>query len=210
MNKITGACIYLSVYCLYMLVDEKLPATDCTTPCIYCFSSCFSYYPKHAIMSTPTTGQLRAFATIPVLTGSLSLAGFIIIICMISRSHLRFTTTFHRIMLGVASSDVLQSLWLGLSSIPVPKETGLMYAIGNQNTCNIQGFVGLLGSISVTFYFCGLSGFYLLVIKFGISDEHVKKYYEPIVHFVSIGSGIIGAIFVSIHHGGFYSSGNTC
>jgi len=166
MNKITGACIYLSVYCLYMLVDEKLPATDCTTPCIYCFSSCFSYYPKHAIMSTPTTGQLRAFATIPVLTGSLSLAGFIIIICMISRSHLRFTTTFRRIMLGVASSDVLQSLWLGLSSI--------------------------------------------LVIKFGISDEHVKKYYEPIVHFVSIGSGIIGAIFVSIHHGGFYSSGNTC
>ena len=153
-----------------------------------------------------TTAQ-QAIAIIPMFTGTISLIGSIAIMVMILRSYLRLTTCYHRILFGLSFCDIFQSIGLAVSSLPVPKGTeGILYAIGNQWTCNIQGFVYLFGATSVPLYFCGLTGYFLLAIKVGMSEENMKKYYEPIVHLVALLHGIISPIFVAAHSG-FFTSG---
>lgn len=112
-------------------------------------------------------------------------------------------------MLGVASSDITQSIFLGLSSIPAPKDSGILFALGNQTTCDIHGFVGIFGTVSACLYCCSITGFFLLSVRLGVSDEKIKYFYEPIVHGVAIVYPLIGAIFVLLHSG-YYTSGNTC
>lgn len=112
-------------------------------------------------------------------------------------------------MLGMASGDIFQSIYLGLSSLPAPRDSGVLYAIGNQTTCNIQGFIGMFGTTSTCYYCCGLSGYFLLAIKFGVAEEKLTKYYEPLVHGIAILVPLVSVIFVQIHSG-FYTSGNQC
>ena len=76
-----------------------------------------------------------------MFTGSLSTIGSVIIIYIILHSHVRLTTVYHCIMLGCAISDIFQSVYNSLLSLPAPKDSGVLYANGNQTTCNIQAFI---------------------------------------------------------------------
>lgn len=113
-------------------------------------------------------------------------------------------------MFGLGFSDIFQSLSLALSSLPVPKGTPyILYAIGNQATCDFQGYIHVFGAVSLPLYFCSLAGYYLLSIKFGKSDIFIAKYYEPFAHAIPLLYGLIGATYVAAHSG-FFTSGNIC
>jgi len=113
-------------------------------------------------------------------------------------------------MFGLGFSDIFQSLSLALSSLPVPKGTPLiLYAIGNQATCDFQGYIHVFGAVALPLYFCSLAGYYLLSIKFGKSDIFIAKYYEPFAHAIPLLYGLIGATYVAVHSG-FFTSGNIC
>jgi len=113
-------------------------------------------------------------------------------------------------MTGLCSSEIFLSLSLALSTLPVPKGTmGVVFAIGNQITCNFQGFVHIFGCVSFNFYLCGLTGYFLLAIRLEASDEIITKYYEPLVHVISVGYALFGAIFVLIR-GGYFTSDGIC
>lgn len=160
----------------------------------------------------PSFNQLRAISIIPMVTGSLSIFGSILILYIVYRSYLKLTTTYHRLMYGLAISDILQSLSLSFSSIPVPSDTpGIPYAMGNQMTCNFQGFIGTIGKTALTFYYCGLTGYFLLSIKSFefVTDEFLSKRYEPFIHILSISYAVIGATVIWIQNG-FFTSGNSC
>ena len=157
---------------------------------------------------TLTESQLRVISILPMFTGTLSLFGSATVIYIISRSHAGLKTTYHRLVFGMASTDILQSLCQAFSTLPVPKGTiGIMYAMGTDTTCNIQGFIQVFSCISTLTYLCGLTGYFLLAIKFEVSDEMIEKWYEPIIHFYTIGFSLANSIFVAIHSGFFTMGG---
>ena len=49
----------------------------------------------------------------------------------------------------------------------------------------------------------------MLAIKYEVSEDNLRKYYEPIVHTVSILFGAISAIIAAVHTG-FFTTGNMC
>ena len=57
----------------------------------------------------------------------------------------------------------------------------------------LKGFIGVAGYATVAFYYAGLSGYFLLAIYFGHSDDTISECYEPFVHIFSILYGLIGA-----------------
>ena len=133
-------------------------------------------------------------------TATLSIISLITIIWMILCSHLKLSTTCHRMMFGLVFCNIFWSLFLTLSSIPIPKGTsGVLYAIGNQATCNMQGIIGTFWAASSSLNFCGLTGCFLLAIKFELSDEALRKYYEPFVHILPFLYGLVGAIVTKIY-----------
>ena len=144
----------------------------------------------------------------PMVTGTMSIMGSSIILYIILRSHVKLSTPYHRIMFGLAISDILQSSNLALSNLPVPRDTpDMLYAIGNQTTCNIQGFFGTVGATSLAFYYIGLSGYFLLSMADSMSDDIICRHYEPCVHIFSILYSLIGSttgmfksVYISCHN----------
>ena len=131
-----------------------------------------------------TPEQFKVVATIPMVTGSISVIGSAAIIFMIFRSTEKLKTTYHRILFGMSLLDIIFSIGCLLSTIPFPSDTPLPWGMlyGNTTTCTIQGMMLFSGSIGCTMYNCSLAMFYMLKIAFGIKDEQMKKRIEPFFH----------------------------
>ena len=74
----------------------------------------------------------------------------------------------------------------------MPKgEPGIPGAMGNQGTCDAQGFFLMLaGNIGSCLYTCSLSIYFLCIIKFSMTYQEFGRKYEPLLH--------IGSVFVSV------------
>ena len=59
-------------------------------------------------------------------------------------------------------------------------------AIGNDVTCDIQGFFFVLGMVCSLLYSLSLTVYFLLVVKFNMSEAKIKKKFEPFLHAVPI------------------------
>jgi len=81
--------------------------------------------------------------------------------------------------------------------------------MGNDMTCTLQGLINTFSSIAILFYYCGLTGYFLIAIKTETSDENIQKYYEPIVHFISISYALFASIFV-VSRDSIYTAQNIC
>ena len=88
----------------------------------------------------------------------------------------RRKATKNRIMLFMSVSDFVNSISILLGTVMAPKGTpGAPRAIGNTSTCTISGFF-----IKSTFhmssaYNVSLALCYLLIVKYGYSDERLRK-----------------------------------
>lgn len=76
--------------------------------------------------------------------------------------------------------DIFQSLSQAASSLPMPNDH--WGGIGNETTCDIQGFMGTLGLVGTVLYSLSLSIYFLLVIKYDMSEAKIKKEVEPYLH----------------------------
>ena len=95
----------------------------------------------------------------------------------------------NRLLLPMCIFDIFQSLAMGSSTLPIPRDSPCTYgAIGNATTCTIQGFFFTTGLV-VPSYNAMLCIYYLSVIRWEMSDEEIGKY-ETYMH--------IGAILPSI------------
>jgi hypothetical protein len=124
--------------------------------------------------------QQRALAVIPKVTGNVSAFFSGLIIYTIVRNENRRSRTYHRLLFGISCCDVSASLWLALSTWPVPKSSGLLWAVGNDTSCHVQGFFTQFG-IASSFYNASLSVYYLLVIRYGWKEHQLRKV-EPLLH----------------------------
>lgn len=86
------------------------------------------------------TAHLKALAIVPKLAGFTSFCFSSLIVFTVVRDKRKRTSPYHRLLCGISIVDMSSSFWLGLSTWPIPEETGIMYAVGNDTTCRLQGF----------------------------------------------------------------------
>jgi hypothetical protein len=131
-----------------------------------------------------TSQQFIVGATIPMFTGSLSVLGSATIIFMVLRSREKLSSTYHRILFGMSSMDIMYSFGLLLSTVPFPRDTPSLWdnLYGTTTTCTIQGVMVFSGNIGSNMYNCSLATFYMLTIVYGVRDEVMKTRIEPCFH----------------------------
>ena len=130
-----------------------------------------------SIAMTLTTGQRTVLAYSRTFSGSLSVAGSSTILYLLFLRKDR--TTYHRLLLGMSFLDVLSSFWAALSTLPVPAYTGVIGGHGTMGTCTAQGYFVQL-SVGVPLYTAMLSVFFMLKVRYNVSDQIMARRLEPI------------------------------
>jgi len=118
--------------------------------------------------------QQRALAILPKLTGGLSCCFSLITATLILRDSRKRSKVYHRLVLGMSFADISSSVWLAMSTWPIPEDTGIVWAKGTQTTCTVQGFFTQFG-ISSPIYNVSLSLYYLLTIRYGWKEVALRK-----------------------------------
>ena len=90
-------------------------------------------------------------------------------------------TPFHRLISGLSVMDVLSSLWSALGTIPVPADSGVVFGLGTTATCTAQGFF-LQFVFSTALYLASLSIYFMLRIRYNVSDDTIYRYFEFWLH----------------------------
>jgi hypothetical protein len=141
----------------------------------------------------------------PTFSGSLSAISSALIIYVILRSETRLSSVYHRIMFGMSIADVLSSTAVALSTLPMPsympQEEELEYRwtagtrLGNNSTCNAQGFFQTFGLITTYHYNSMLCLYYACAVAFAMKENNIKKYVEPVLHGLPIVYGLVPSLY---------------
>lgn len=125
----------------------------------------------------------------------ISLTASCILIRIIQRSNDRFSTTYHRLLLGMSVADILLSIGYAHFNFTAPSDNNYFVwnARGNQMTCSAQGFVFLLGFSSSPLYNCSINLYSLAVVRYQKTNDYIRKRIEPFLH----GGPILYAIITS-------------
>ena len=126
----------------------------------------------------------KPYAILRHVAGSISLiASSIILVWNVLRSHIGLSSTFNRLLLGLCVADIMSSCAFTFSTVMIPKEVDYLYwnARGNMLTCNLQGFLSVMGS-SASLYNCSICLYYLAIVKYNKSDNFIRKKIEPWLH----------------------------
>ena len=94
------------------------------------------------------------------------------------------SSVYDRLLMGMSISDMLSSFWMSMSTWPIPESTGVLWAAGNQTTCNLQGFF-THGTIASPMYNASLSFYHLFVVRYKWKNQRLQKY-EWCFHFLPI------------------------
>jgi len=133
-------------------------------------------------MSTPPSFSIW----IPRITGILSILGSSAIIFIIMSDRKRkLSRSKNRLMLLMSIFDVIQSVSLAFSVMPLPRHQGVYGARGTFNSFRVQVFFILLG-MTVPLYNASLSLLYLLTIRYNIPIKVFSSKIEPFLHTISI------------------------
>jgi hypothetical protein len=94
--------------------------------------------------------------------------------------------------------------------MPAGDGSGSMWiAIGNDATCELQAFSSVIGACGGVLYSFSLTLYFLLVIKFELSEVKIKKKFEPLMHLFPILYSFIMGVFIYATHN-YNLSGTTC
>ena len=138
----------------------------------------------------------KSASVIATFAGSLIAVLPLIVISVISRSQQRFSSIYHRIITFISSFDFLTCVSSALTTIPMPRSgdgggnLGVYYpydsivggGYGTIQTCEAQAFIFVFTFYGSGLYFCGLSVFYVCIIRFQMSDSTMRKCVEPMIH----------------------------
>lgn len=140
--------------------------------------------------------QMVTLAVIGLLSSAMSTY----LIYKIIRDKNRTKRIYHRIMLMISLADLSAAIWAGiLSTWPSPKGQGIIWAVGNDTTCSLQGFwVQLCGLLSAR-YNSSLSFYYLIAIRYCWKKSKLI-HYEKFFHGIPMALGFVTAIAGLIMH----------
>lgn len=131
---------------------------------------------KHNYLGTTSDAERKALIWASRLSAFLSLAGASYILFDILSHRQTRQTVYHKLLLGMATFDMVTAIaWL-FATAPVDKELGghIEGAMGDELTCTAQAFFIQLGFTSV-FYNVSLAVYYLLVIAYSWREFQLQK-----------------------------------
>lgn len=129
----------------------------------------------------------RNLIIITLSTASLSFVASTIMAIAIVRSDGGLSSPYQRIIFGLCLSDILQScsLIVGPFAVPSSQPQGL-WAVGNHQTCQANGFLFNFGSLSTPMYMFALCIYTALKIKKNMSDKMFSQKIEKAIHLIII------------------------
>ena len=104
--------------------------------------------------------QLLVVIITPMITGTISTVASATIIVSIFRSEIKFSTIYRRFIFGMSAFDVIRSIFQLLSSLPVPTNSPIWGAVGNNITCGMQSFMQVIGVCGAVLYSLSLVSCY--------------------------------------------------
>ena len=133
-----------------------------------------------------------ALSVIPHVTGAMSILGSTMVLIDILKSSTKLKS-HQRLLLTLCVTDICSSTAFFLSTWPIPSDDsrGVFGAEGNQNSCVVQGFAVQFSSIN-PIYNMMLSINYVLVIKYGKTEDFLKSRVEPFMHLFALGWTLAG------------------
>jgi hypothetical protein len=111
---------------------------------------------------------------VPKLTGLLSMLGSGWIALEISGDKEKRQSVYQRLMFAISFIDFWVSFSFFFSTWPVPPSPKAMWSIGNDFTCNLQGYLIQMGTASFV-YSATLTIYFVMVIKYQMKERDIKK-----------------------------------
>lgn len=133
---------------------------------------------------------------LPIITGLISAVSSSLILFIIFKSTKKLKDVYHRILSLLCVLDILFSLALAASTLPIPNED--FYSgfkgprLGNHGTCQTQGFFIIFGFIMTPLMMLFLC-YYYVSISCRITQDTFKKV-ESVFYPCSIAWGLVGPI----------------
>jgi len=132
--------------------------------------------------------QQTSLALIPKVTGFISVICCSLILYDVVRDRKKWSSTYYRLLGFISCVDILVSFCIALSTWPIPRESGMLWAVGTTATCSLQGFFAQFGTTSIL-YHGSLSFYYLFVIRYGWKDDRIRKA-ERFMHVIPLVWGL--------------------
>jgi hypothetical protein len=155
-----------------------------------------------------TQSQLISIIVAPTVTGSISFIASLTLITTILRSDLKLSTVYRRLIFGISVADLVQSIAQATSTAPMPAGS-VWGAIGYDTTCDLQGFFTILGVCGAMLYSISLCTYFLLVVKFEMSELKIKTRVEPFLHAFPILYALVCSIYIYANQN-FAPAGTNC
>lgn len=154
---------------------------------------CPSVFCDLEYLGANTQAKKRALVWMARVSSLLSFLGASYILKDILTDRKNRQTVYHRLLLGMATFDLVTALAWGFSTAPLPSDKFWVYgAVGSMTTCKIQGFLVQLGFTSV-FYNLSLATYYVLVIVYAWKETALNKI-NHWLHGIPIAIGVTLAI----------------
>ena len=147
-----------------------------------------------------TIPQQIALVFTSLTSGLVSFLGSLTIIFIIWRDrHQKLKFLYHRILFAVSLIDCVASLNFAFGFLLVP-EGNFWGAQGNIASCEASAFLNTFFGSQIPYNF-GLALYYVLIIRYGKTQEFVARHVEPYIHILSISApmGIaLWALFTNV------------
>jgi hypothetical protein len=142
-------------------------------------------------------------AVAPRFSGGASFISSHCIIYIIYRSKAKFSTVYHRIMFAMSVADIISSLAMGLTTIPMPKDwvdprpyNAIPYdwagiRLGNALACKVQGFCIVFGYTVMFSYNGWLCVYYACSIALKVKEKSLELL---VFHLLPLSQGIFVAL----------------
>lgn len=153
--------------------------------------------------------QSKALPILSMISGLLSAIGSAMIIFVAWRKK-RLKRNYDRILFAMSTIDFVCSLVAATHGFNIPKSTGLPWAIGNEVSCSFNAFMFKI-QFAVPLYNVFLSCYYVMTIRYGMSDSEFDRKYERWIHILPItlaGLSAVVGLFFDVYHP--YSLGRVC
>eukprot|EP00980_Cylindrotheca_fusiformis_P027761 scaffold22558_cov116-Cylindrotheca_fusiformis.AAC.10 len=142
--------------------------------------------------------QDKVLAILPIPSATLSIIGSSTILYMSLKSRTRRKwTPYTRLLIGLSIYDIFSSVSISIATFLRPVSSARAWTFGNDATCTASAFFTQF-SHSAEGYNAMLSFYFLLTARLGLKNSCIARWFEPMMHFVSIGfylgTAIVGAV----------------
>ena len=140
----------------------------------------------------------RTGSIITEITGTMSAISSALIILVIFRSSIGLSTIYHRLLFGMSIADIMASIAMALTSLPMPKDMiYTQFALsprGNTGTCVAPGFFFFVGSNLAFGYNAAHCLYYLCKIRYKMKEANIRKCMEPTMHILVLVAAVPNGI----------------